>query len=81
MQVTVRYFAAHKEAVGVAKETVELPPGTTVKELVDELMLRHPGLEALCRDTVVSLNKGLGPEDIQLRDGDDVALFPPISGG
>ena len=81
MQVTVRYFAAHKEAVGVAKETVELPPGTTVKELVDELMLRHPGLEALRRDTVVSLNKGLGPEDIQLRDGDDVVLFPPISGG
>ncbi len=81
MEVTVRYFAAHKEAVGVAKEVLEIPTGTTVEELVKELMRRHPALEGLRRDTMVSVNKGMGADDTQLRDGDDVVLFPPISGG
>jgi molybdopterin converting factor small subunit len=60
---------------------VEVPAGTTVGELVTMLVGRHPDLEGLRRDTVVSVNRGVGSTDIVLRDGDDVALFPPIQGG
>ena len=81
MKVTVRYFAAHKEATGVADEVLDVPDGTTVAELMEELMQQHPGLVDLRRDTVFSVNKGVGVGDIRLKDGDDVALFPPISGG
>ncbi|MCK4971465.1 MAG: MoaD/ThiS family protein [Thermoplasmata archaeon] len=81
MKVTVRYFAVHREATGVTDEVLDVPEGTSVTELMEELMRRHPDLVDLRRDTVISVNKGIGTGDIGLQDGDDVALFPPISGG
>jgi molybdopterin converting factor small subunit len=48
---------------------------------MEELFRLHPPLRELHRDTVVSVNRGMGTDGIVLRDGDDVALFPPISGG
>ena len=44
-------------------------------------MRQHPDLVGLQRDTVISVNKGIGTSGIHLKEGDDVALFPPISGG
>jgi molybdopterin synthase sulfur carrier subunit len=79
--VTVRYFAAHREAAGVEHEVLEVPAGTRVRELLDQVFRRHPALEGLRSETVVSVNKGVGNEAMRLRDGDDVVLLPPISGG
>lgn len=81
MDVRVRYFGAHREISGTTQEMLEVPEGTTVAQLVDTVMALHPGLEAVRRDTVVSVNRGMGTPDIVLSEGDDVALFPPISGG
>ena len=79
--MTVRYFAAHREVAGVSEEAVTLPGGTTVALLLDELVRLHAGLSGLMRDTMVSVNRGVGTGDIVLQEGDDVALFPPIAGG
>jgi molybdopterin converting factor subunit 1 len=81
MQVMVRYFAVHREATGLAEEFFEIPDGATVGELVDQIIARHPTLADLRRDTVVSVNRGVGTEGMVLKPDDDVALFPPISGG
>lgn len=81
LEVRVRYFAAHKELVGLADETVDVPEGTTVEELIQVLIGIHPTLVELRRDTMVSVNRGVGSGDIVLKEGDDVALFPPIQGG
>ncbi|MCK5413996.1 MAG: MoaD/ThiS family protein [Thermoplasmata archaeon] len=81
MEVRVRYFAAHKEMAGVPEETVSVPDGTTVEGLLETLLDLHPELGGLRRDTMVSVNKGVGSGKIVLREGDDVALFPPIQGG
>lgn len=81
MEVTVRYFATHREVAGMAREEVSVPPGITVGQLLDEVVRSHPALETLLRDTVVSVNRGVGTVDTVLEPGDDVALFPPITGG
>lgn len=81
MEVGVRYFAAHREMVGVSQESVSVPEGTTVSDLLGILMGMHPELEPLRKDTIVSVNKGVGPGDMVLDEGDDVALFPPLQGG
>jgi molybdopterin converting factor subunit 1 len=81
VQVLVRYFAAHKEITGIPEETVTVPDGTTVGGLLESLVERHPQLESIRRDTMVSVNKGVGSSGIVLKEGDDVALFPPIQGG
>ncbi|NIP33617.1 MAG: molybdopterin synthase sulfur carrier subunit [Thermoplasmata archaeon] len=81
MEIRVRYFAVHKDETGVSEETVTVPEGTTVEELVTMLIDLHPALEGLRKDTMVSVNRGVGSGDIVLEEGDDVALFPPIQGG
>ena len=81
VDVRVRYFAAHKELAGVPEETVTVPDGTTVAGLLQVLVRLHPELEGILRDTMVSVNRGVGSADIVLDEGDDVALFPPIQGG
>jgi molybdopterin converting factor subunit 1 len=81
MEVRVRYFAAHKELAGLSEESVDVPEGTTVEGLLGRLVELHPALAGLRRDTVVSVNRGVGSRDIVLEEGDDVALFPPIQGG
>jgi molybdopterin synthase catalytic subunit len=81
LEVKVRYFAAHKELTGVPDETVTVPDGTTVDGLLDKLLGLHPQLQGIRRDTMVSVNKGVGSGAIVLKEGDDVALFPPIQGG
>ena len=42
MQVKVRFFAAPREALGTSELAVEVPPGTTVGDLVDLLIEQHP---------------------------------------
>ncbi|UCC92324.1 MAG: molybdopterin converting factor subunit 1 [Thermoplasmata archaeon] len=81
MDIRVRYFAAHKEITGVPEETVSVPEGTTVDGLMEAVMALHPELEPIRRDTMVSVNRGVGSGGIVLKEGDDVALFPPIQGG
>jgi len=80
-RLRVTYFIAHRDAAGVEEERVELPEGATVAALLEELVRRHPGLAALADDTVVSVNKGMGLAGTVLRDGDEVALIPPVEGG
>ena len=81
MRVTVTFFAAIRDAAGTPGDSVELPEGTTVDGLLQELHRAHPALRALAGDTLISVNGGLGTTTTVLRDGDSVALFPPLAGG
>jgi sulfur-carrier protein len=81
----IRYFAWLKHRVGLAEETVDPPSNvTTIATLKDWLALRHPGFaEALSTPGVVrcAVNQEYAPEDAPLRAGDEVAFFPPVTGG
>ena len=81
----IRYFAWLKQRVGCAEETLELPPEiTSVAALKAYLAQRHAGFaEALASPSVVrcAVNQDYVPEDAPLRPGDEVAFFPPVTGG
>jgi molybdopterin synthase sulfur carrier subunit len=83
MKVQVRYFASLREALGPA-EGVELPPGATVGALRDALLARGGRhAQALARGRAVrcSLDQRMADEAAVLRDGAEVAFFPPVTGG
>ena len=83
--VTLLYFASLRESVGVAREQVSLPSGnSTVSMLVDELRSRDGRwTEAFApgRQWRVSVNQQMASLATPLRPGDEVAFFPPVTGG
>ncbi|AEO14022.1 ubiquitin-like small modifier protein 1 [Thermococcus sp. AM4] len=88
MKVTVRYFARYRSLVGKGEEEVELPEGATVRDLIEKIKELHPVLrnEVFAEDddladVNVSRNGRYVRFDETLRDGDIVAIFPPVSGG
>jgi D-alanyl-D-alanine carboxypeptidase len=81
--VQVRYFAALREALGTA-ETVALPAGSRLADLRDALVARggrHGELLARGRAVRCALDQTMADESAPLRDGAEVAFFPPVTGG
>lgn len=81
--VTVRYFAAVREALGTATEQVRTGAGT-VEGLRAELRARGGDwAEQLAPEKAVrvALNQVMVHEDRPLADADEVAFFPPVTGG
>ena len=80
MRVLVRLFASYREAAGVGRIELELPPGATVKDAIFRVVKDHP-LIAEGRQVVIARNHEYVTPDEPLADGDEVALIPPVSGG
>jgi molybdopterin synthase sulfur carrier subunit len=83
VRVQVRYFASLREALG-ANETAQLAPGSTVGALRDALVARggeHARLLARGRAVRCALDRVMVDENAALREGAEVAFFPPVTGG
>ena len=81
MQITVRLFAAYREALGSPAVSVTVPDGTTAGQIWEVLVHSHPALRRLPPPTAVAVNDAIHPADHRLADGDQVALLAPVSGG
>jgi molybdopterin converting factor subunit 1 len=79
--VTVRYFAAAREATGRGEEALVLPAGATVADAVASVTRTHPALAGLAPTLRVAVGERFAPREAALADGDTVALLPPVSGG
>lgn len=81
--ITIKFFANLRELAGTAEITVEQQPAT-VKELLVLLARRYPKLaDALGerKKVLISVNQEFAAGDAKLRDGDEVGILPPFSGG
>jgi molybdopterin synthase sulfur carrier subunit len=79
------YFAWLRARIGIAEERVEPPAGVdTVAALLDWLKGRGPRFAEALKDTRivrVAVNQNYVGWDHPIRPGDEVALFPPVTGG
>ena len=81
MKITVRLFAAHREALGTPSVAITVPDGTSAGQVWDILTRQHPSLNGLPRPTTIAVNDSVHPGDHLLAEGDHVALLAPVSGG
>jgi molybdopterin converting factor small subunit len=93
IRVTVRYHNILRHHTGVDSEPLDLPLGTEVSAAVHRLASQHgPGLKemllsadgGLSPHLVIFVNQQLvfpGRQTVTLADGDEISLFPTISGG
>lgn len=83
MKVTILYFAVSREAVGKDREELQLAEGWTTHALHQQLVNTYPRLQSVMKSCVFAVNQEYVAlsEDLQLKDGDEVAIIPPLSGG
>ena len=84
MKVKVLFFASLREALGTTGEELQLPAGVdTVAGLRAHLATRGGAWEALTRagNLRFAVNQDMAGEATALRPGDEVAFFPPVTGG
>jgi molybdopterin synthase sulfur carrier subunit len=83
--IEVRYFAGVREALGRDREHLPLPDGVSDVDGLIRALVEVRGeawREALCQDNLlVAVNQTMVKGSQVLRDGDEVAFFPPVSGG
>ena len=80
--ITVKLFALVKEKVGRSELQIE-DPVRTVADLLQKLAVEHPALADLIGHgrLLISVNSEFAGKDTPIKDGDEVALMPPFSGG
>src|SRR5687768_863241 len=81
VNLTVLFFATLKDRAGAGRTTLALPEAATVSVLKSTLAEQFPNLAPALPTALVSINREFALPDDPLHDGDEVALFPPVSGG
>ncbi|XP_066506714.1 molybdopterin synthase sulfur carrier subunit [Hoplias malabaricus] len=83
-EVLVLYFAKSAELAGLRSETISLQSELTTLQLWQELEKLHPKLSAVREQVVLAVRQefvAVGDQCVTLREGDEVAVIPPLSGG
>lgn len=81
MIVSVRLFARLKERVGTKQITIEVREPATVTSLLEEIIHQYPTLQQSQNSILVSVNQEFADGIYPVHAGDEIALFPPVSGG
>jgi len=83
MQVTVKFFASLRERMGRGEEQLQLESPTTVADLWVQLLatVKDNGPPLDEEAILAAVNHDYVDRDHALSDGDEVAFFPPVTGG
>jgi molybdopterin synthase catalytic subunit len=81
MKIEVLFFGMVKEITGLPATSVQLEEGATVQAAFDHFAAEFPALNAMSRSVVLAVNQEFVPRTQVLRDGDELAFMPPVSGG
>jgi MoaE-MoaD fusion protein len=81
MKVRVRLFAILRDRAGVSETSLTLPDGATAATAALSLIEQFPALRDAVPRVMFAVNQEYaGPETV-LKDADELALIPPVSGG
>jgi molybdopterin synthase sulfur carrier subunit len=85
MEITLRFFASVREALGTSQESVTLPPGVTTVGAVRHHLIGRGGVweQALADDRPLRMafNHVMCDAGTEVKEGGEVAFFPPVTGG
>ena len=81
MQLKIRLFATLKDQVGSPQIEIELPDSSTVEQMLTAVAADYPKLVPALPTALVAVNKAFASIHTPIHAGDEVAIFPPVSGG
>jgi molybdopterin synthase sulfur carrier subunit len=80
MKVKIRYFGQFRDFTGKREEVIETKKGITVREIREQIQDIYPKIGAK-NEVLVAVNGSFGSLDQVILETDEVAFFPPVSGG
>ncbi len=75
------FFATLRDRAGTRSAELEIPDGTTVHGLKDQIARAYPGLLQAMGSVLISVNREYAFDDAIVPPDAEVAMFPPVSGG
>ena len=81
MRVQVLFFGMLRELIGCSSEEIEVAPGSRLETVFERYASQFPRLREMKGSIVLARNQEFAAPDVELEDGDEVALMPPVSGG
>ena len=81
MKVHIRLFSVAKDLAGYESGTIDVESPATAGSVLRRLSEIHPGLAAWNKSLRMAVNCEYVHETHPLKDGDEVAVIPPVSGG
>jgi molybdopterin converting factor subunit 1 len=81
IKIKLRFFALYREVVGRGQMEMEVKEGTTPAYIWHELCQEFPKLAEQSDTWKVAVNNEYADPGVNLREGDEVAFIPPLSGG
>ena len=79
--MNIKLFATLKDRAGQRSIDVPLTEATRVDALIEQVGRSHPALADALPSCVVAVNRQFAEPETTVNVGDEVALFPPVSGG
>jgi molybdopterin converting factor subunit 1 len=81
VRISMLYFATVKDATGIRMESIDLSNDTSIREMLSKISIIYPKLKHILNNIQISVNYKIVDLNTVLKEGDEVALLPPISGG
>lgn len=81
MRIRVLLFGQLKDLIGQNEDSLELQPNSLLSEVLNHYARRFPRFESLASSIACSVNQEYASTTTVLREGDEVGLLPPVSGG
>lgn len=81
--IIVKFFASFRERAGKEEVTLNIEDKTSLGEVIERLKEKVPGLNKFMEEgnAIIAVNHEVANRDAIVKKGDEIAIFPPVSGG
>ena len=79
--ITIHFYSYFADLIGSREIAEELPPGSTIDDLLQRLLPRFPALAAMRKSMLIAVGVEYQRGGYVLQPGDEVSFFPPVQGG
>jgi MoaD family protein len=81
MKVRVQFYAQLRDLVGMRQLDVDLAEGVTVRDLLEQIYAQQPKLRAHDKSILIGAGVEFVDRNYKIRQGDEIAIMPPVQGG
>ena len=81
MSIKILYFASLRERIGRGSDTIEMNDAANNPMCVMDAWKQATGLDELADNLLIAINQEYTSADAIVKDGDELAFFPPVTGG